>query len=76
MLTNSACAAAGDASRHRAGLAAAPTGGHVNDLGPRTADQLTQNLRGPEITLSEETLRELDEIWPGPGGDAPEGNAW
>ncbi len=45
-------------------------------VGPRTADQLTRSLRGPEITLTEETLRGLDEIWPGPGGEAPEAYAW
>ena len=38
---------------------------------PRTADQLTRSLRAPEITLGEEALRRLDEIWPGPGGEAP-----
>ena len=45
-------------------------------VGPRTADQLTRSLRAPEITLTEETLRGLDEIWPGPGGEAPEAYAW
>jgi aryl-alcohol dehydrogenase-like predicted oxidoreductase len=45
-------------------------------VGPRTADQLTRSLRAPEITLAEEALRRLDEIWPGPGGEAPEAYAW
>ena len=45
-------------------------------VGPRTADQLTRSLRAPEITLTEETLRGLEEIWPGPGGEAPEAYAW
>jgi aryl-alcohol dehydrogenase-like predicted oxidoreductase len=45
-------------------------------VGPRTADQLTRSLRAPEITLTEETLRGLHEIWPGPGGEAPEAYAW
>lgn len=29
-----------------------------------------------EVSLSEETLRKLDEIWPGPGGEAPQAYAW
>jgi aryl-alcohol dehydrogenase-like predicted oxidoreductase len=44
--------------------------------GPRTADQLTANLRAPELVLSPETLATLDEIWPGPGGQAPQAYAW
>jgi aryl-alcohol dehydrogenase-like predicted oxidoreductase len=45
-------------------------------IGPRTAEQLTGNLRALDITLSEETLKKLDEIWPGPGGEAPVAYAW
>lgn len=45
-------------------------------IGPSTADQLKQNLHALDIRLSDETLRELDEIWPGPGGEAPEAYAW
>jgi hypothetical protein len=33
-------------------------------------------LRAQEVTLSEEVLAELDRIWPGPGGEAPEAYAW
>jgi aryl-alcohol dehydrogenase-like predicted oxidoreductase len=44
--------------------------------GPRTVEQLTASLRALEITLSDETLRRLDEIWPGPGREAPEVYAW
>ena len=29
-----------------------------------------------EITLAEETLKRLDEIFPGPGDEAPETYAW
>ena len=29
-----------------------------------------------EVSLSEETLRKPDEIWPGPGGEAPQAYAW
>ncbi|MDE1187206.1 MAG: aldo/keto reductase [Pantoea sp.] len=45
-------------------------------VGPRIPDQLTQSLRALDISLSEDTLRCLDEIWPGPGGQAPEAYAW
>ena len=45
-------------------------------IGPRTMEQLTGALHALEIELDEPTLRELDEIWPGPGGEAPEAYAW
>jgi aryl-alcohol dehydrogenase-like predicted oxidoreductase len=45
-------------------------------IGPRTTEQLQENLRALEVTLSEETLKKLDEIWPGPGGEAPQAYAW
>lgn len=45
-------------------------------VGPRTAEQLTRSLRSLKISLSDETLRQLDEIWPGPGGEAPQAYAW
>ena len=45
-------------------------------LGPRTLEQLTSSLRALEIKLDESTLKALDEIWPGPGGEAPEAYAW
>ncbi len=44
--------------------------------GPRTVEQLRQNLKAPSLTLSGETLARLDEIWPGPGGEAPQAYAW
>ncbi|CAM5391057.1 General stress protein 69 OS=Afipia felis OX=1035 GN=yhdN PE=4 SV=1 [Afipia felis] len=44
--------------------------------GPRTVEQLRQNLKAPSLTLSAETLAKLDEIWPGPGGEAPKAYAW
>ena len=44
--------------------------------GPRTLGQLTANLRTLDVTLDEEVLLGLDEIWPGPGGTAPEAYAW
>src|SRR5262245_17305678 len=45
-------------------------------IGPRTLDQLTGSIRALEIQLSDETLARLDQIWPGPGGEAPEAYAW
>lgn len=45
-------------------------------IGPRTMDQLTGSLRALEIKFTEEQLKKLDEIWPGPGGAAPEAYAW
>ena len=45
-------------------------------IGPRTLDQLTGSLRAVEIKLDEAALKKLDEIWPGPGGEAPEAYAW
>lgn len=45
-------------------------------IGPRTVDQLKPCLRALEIHLDEVTLKKLDAIWPGPGGEAPEAYAW
>jgi aryl-alcohol dehydrogenase-like predicted oxidoreductase len=45
-------------------------------IGPRTMSQLTDATKALELTLGEGTLKQLDEIWPGPGGEAPEAYAW
>lgn len=45
-------------------------------IGPRTLEHLEGSLRALEIELSEDVLARLDEIWPGPGGEAPEAYAW
>ncbi len=45
-------------------------------IGPRTLEQFEGSLHSLEIKLSPETLSSLDEIWPGPGGEAPEAYAW
>lgn len=45
-------------------------------IGPRTLEHLTQSLRALDVKLGEDTLRKLDEIFPGPGGAAPEAYAW
>ena len=45
-------------------------------IGPRTMAQFEGNLHSLDVKLSEEQLKMLDEIWPGPGGPAPEAYAW
>jgi aryl-alcohol dehydrogenase-like predicted oxidoreductase len=45
-------------------------------VGPRTMEQLESALRALDLTLDEKSLTRLDEIWPGPGGTAPEAYAW
>jgi NDP-hexose C3-ketoreductase / dTDP-4-oxo-2-deoxy-alpha-D-pentos-2-ene 2,3-reductase len=45
-------------------------------IGPRTGEQLDGTLRAPEIELSSETRDRLNQLFPGPGGAAPEAYAW
>jgi aryl-alcohol dehydrogenase-like predicted oxidoreductase len=45
-------------------------------IGPRTSGQVQASLRAPDIGLPGEVLSALDEIWPGPGGEAPQAYAW
>jgi aryl-alcohol dehydrogenase-like predicted oxidoreductase len=45
-------------------------------LGPRTVEQFTGSLRALEIRLDATVLRQLDQLFPGPGGPAPEAYAW
>jgi aryl-alcohol dehydrogenase-like predicted oxidoreductase len=45
-------------------------------IGPRTLDQLDSSLKSLEISFSDEQLVKLTNIWPGPGGEAPEAYAW
>lgn len=45
-------------------------------IGPRTIEQLESAVRATEITLDAEVLTKLDEIFPGPGGEAPKAYAW
>ena len=45
-------------------------------IGPRTIEQLKENVVALEIKLEDEVLRKLDEIWPGEGNQAPEAYAW
>src|SRR5690606_4659255 len=44
-------------------------------IGPRTVEQLDGAIRAVEITLDDKVLARLDEIFPGPGGPAPEAYA-
>jgi len=45
-------------------------------VGPRTMEQLEHAVAALGLELNESTMRELDEIFPGPGGPAPEAYAW
>lgn len=45
-------------------------------IGPRTMEQLTGSLGAFEIDFTEDDLERLDDLWPGPGGEAPEAYAW
>jgi aryl-alcohol dehydrogenase-like predicted oxidoreductase len=45
-------------------------------IGPRTMEQLTSSLRSLEVKLGAEALAKLDQIFPGPGGEAPDAYAW
>jgi aryl-alcohol dehydrogenase-like predicted oxidoreductase len=45
-------------------------------VGPRTMEQLDGAVRALDVVLAPRHLTRLDEIWPGPGGEAPEAYAW
>lgn len=45
-------------------------------IGPRTMEQLNGSMRALNLSLSGDILKQLDEIFPGPGGAAPEAYAW
>ncbi len=45
-------------------------------VGPRTIEQFEENASAVDVKLSEDILKKLDEIWPGPGNQAPEAYAW
>lgn len=45
-------------------------------IGPRTMEQLESAIRATEIVLSDDVMAKLDEIFPGPGGEAPNAYAW
>jgi aryl-alcohol dehydrogenase-like predicted oxidoreductase len=45
-------------------------------IGPRTEEQLLGSMRALDVRMSDDVLRKLDEIFPGPGGPAPDAYAW
>ncbi len=45
-------------------------------IGVRTIDQFERSLGALEIELDESSLKRIDEIFPGPGGEAPRAYAW
>jgi aryl-alcohol dehydrogenase-like predicted oxidoreductase len=45
-------------------------------IGPRTLEQLDSANKALDVTLDADTMKKLDAIWPGPGGEAPEAYAW
>ena len=45
-------------------------------IGPRTIEQLESAVRAASIELEPNTLAKFDEIFPGPGGEAPMAYAW
>jgi aryl-alcohol dehydrogenase-like predicted oxidoreductase len=45
-------------------------------VGPRTIQHLDASLAALEVKLTDDFMKKLDEIFPGPGGSAPEAYAW
>jgi aryl-alcohol dehydrogenase-like predicted oxidoreductase len=45
-------------------------------IGPRTLEQLESAVRATEIVLEPGVLQQLDAIFPGPGGEAPQAYSW
>ncbi len=45
-------------------------------IGPRTMQQLEDAMRAIDLDLDPDQITRLDEIWPGPGGEAPEVYSW
>lgn len=45
-------------------------------VGPRNVEQLDATLRALDVELDDDALAELESIFPGPGGPAPEAFAW
>ena len=45
-------------------------------IGPRTMEQLTDAKKALDIHLDDHAKKRLNEIWPGPGGEAPEAYSW
>lgn len=45
-------------------------------IGPRTIKQLDGSMQALKMDLGDDAMAELEKIWPGPGGEAPEAYAW
>ena len=45
-------------------------------IGPRTMEQLEGAMKALSLSLGSDILKRLDELFPGPGGTAPESYAW
>jgi len=45
-------------------------------VGPRTVEQFKDSLAAVDVTIGDDTRARLDELFPGPGGPAPEAYAW
>ncbi len=57
-------------------MAADAAGSDAPIIGPRTPEQLSDVLGVPDFSLDMDVLTRLDELFPGPGGPAPEAYAW
>lgn len=45
-------------------------------IGPRTLEQLDQAFAALDVHLSDDFWAQVEGLWPGPGGEAPEAYAW
>jgi len=45
-------------------------------IGPRTLEQLVQSVGAAAVVLDDDVVAKLEQIWPGPGGEAPQAYAW
>ncbi len=45
-------------------------------IGPRTLEQLHGMVDALQVILTDEEIKTIETIWPGPGGEAPEAYAW
>jgi len=45
-------------------------------IGPRTVEQVHGMVTGLQTKLNDEEIKYIENIWPGPGGEAPEAYAW
>lgn len=45
-------------------------------IGPETVEHLEASYKALDLVLNSDMMKKLDEIFPGPGGMAPEAYAW